>query len=579
MSKYDLLLLHPPAVYDFRKRSIFYGPVSDVVPSTPVFEMYPFGFTTMANHLHKRGYKVRIANLANMMLNDRGFDVEKFLSKMDSTVFGIDLHWLPHAHGALEIAEMVKRIHPGSDVVMGGFSSTYYHEELIGYPQVDFILRGDSTEVPLCELMDRLDKGATLDDVPNLSWKEDGRRRHNPLSFVPDDLDYMDIDYGWMVKSVIRYGDMEGFKPWKDWDQNPLTVIIPVKGCSLNCVECGGSCYAMRKYLGRNKPAFRSPEKVAEDLYNIQCYLKAPTFIVGDIRLAGDKWAERLLTEARRLGVRNHVVFELFRPAGEELFRMMDRNLEGFSIEMSPDSHDEEVRKMLGRNYTNQGFESTVRKALDNGCERFDLFFMIGLPGQDRESAMASSEYCMHLFSMLGNDTRLVPYMAPLAPFLDPGSLAFENPDGYGYRVLARTLEEHRVRLTNPSWKMVLSYETAWMDRDAIAETSYDAADLLNQVRFDCDQIDRGEFDDRAERTARARDLMKRLDRVLEVKDPEEREFKLAQLREEGYALMESTICQKRELEWKTRGALMNAPRAVLGLIRPKRRSRPRTGA
>jgi len=76
MSKYDLFLLHPPAVYDFRERSIFYGPVSDVVPSTPIFEMYPFGFTTMANHLHKRGYKVRIANLASMMLNDRKFDVE-----------------------------------------------------------------------------------------------------------------------------------------------------------------------------------------------------------------------------------------------------------------------------------------------------------------------------------------------------------------------------------------------------------------------------------------------------------------------------------------------------------------------
>ena len=79
MSKEDIIFLHAPSVYDFRKEFLFYGPVSDLVPSTPVFEMYPFGFTTMAAHLAKNGYKVRIVNLASMMLNDRELDVEKLI--------------------------------------------------------------------------------------------------------------------------------------------------------------------------------------------------------------------------------------------------------------------------------------------------------------------------------------------------------------------------------------------------------------------------------------------------------------------------------------------------------------------
>ena len=57
-------------------------------------------------------------------------------------MFGIDLHWLPHAHGSLAIAEIVKRLHPDSKVLFGGFSSSYYHEELINYPQVDLVLAG-----------------------------------------------------------------------------------------------------------------------------------------------------------------------------------------------------------------------------------------------------------------------------------------------------------------------------------------------------------------------------------------------------------------------------------------------------
>ena len=74
-------------------------------------------------------------------------------------MFGIDLHWLPHAHGALAIAEIVKRLHPDAKMLFGGFSSSYYHEELIRYPQVDLVLRGDSTEEPLAVLMGALEKG------------------------------------------------------------------------------------------------------------------------------------------------------------------------------------------------------------------------------------------------------------------------------------------------------------------------------------------------------------------------------------------------------------------------------------
>ena len=74
--KPDLILLHAPSVYDFRKKSIMFGPMSDLVPSTPIFEMYPIGFLTMANYLTRRGFSVRIINLAYRMYNEPDFDAE-----------------------------------------------------------------------------------------------------------------------------------------------------------------------------------------------------------------------------------------------------------------------------------------------------------------------------------------------------------------------------------------------------------------------------------------------------------------------------------------------------------------------
>src|SRR3970040_1190752 len=174
MTALDLLLLHAPSVYDFRQRSILYGPISDLIPSPPVFEMYPLGFITMTSYLGRRGFNVRIVNLALRMMNDRTFDVPALLRRVRPRAVGIDLHWLPHAHGALEIAKLAKAAHPDVPVILGGLSASYYHEELLARPEVDFVLRGDSTELPLHRLLCALDGGGGLEDVPNLSWKRDG---------------------------------------------------------------------------------------------------------------------------------------------------------------------------------------------------------------------------------------------------------------------------------------------------------------------------------------------------------------------------------------------------------------------
>jgi radical SAM superfamily enzyme YgiQ (UPF0313 family) len=111
-SRDDLVLVHPPSVYDFRRQATLWGPISDLVPSNPIFDMSPLGFTTIAEYLERHGHHVRIVNLAVRMLLDPEFDAEKMLASFDPAAFGIDLHWLPHAHGSLEVAGIIKRIYP-----------------------------------------------------------------------------------------------------------------------------------------------------------------------------------------------------------------------------------------------------------------------------------------------------------------------------------------------------------------------------------------------------------------------------------------------------------------------------------
>ena len=110
-------------------------------------------------------------------------------------------------------------------------------------------------------------------------------------------------------------------------------------------------------------------------------------------------------------------------------------------------------------------------------------------------------------------------YTSPLAPFFDPGSFAFEDPEKYGYRLFARTLEEHRARLDNPNWRRVLSYETVNMTRETIGEASYDAADLLNRVRVEVGLMTAEELKVREERSQEARLLMAEVEAAMGLTD------------------------------------------------------------
>lgn len=544
----DLLLLHAPSVYDFRERAILYGPVSDMVPSSTVFEMYPLGFLTIASYLHGQGMSVRIVNLALRMMRSRRFDVPAFIARQRPRAVGIDLHWLPHAHGALEVARIVKEQLPDVPVILGGLSSTYFHRELIEYPQVDFVLRGDSTEPPLHQLLVALRDGTPLDAIPNLAWKDSGRVRINPHGFVPTTLDYVDIRPDLVVEMMARYRDLESPLPFHGWWRNPIAAVFTVKGCAYECVTCGSSRTTCTHLTKRQRPVFRSPASLVANVEDFARLTKGPIALIGDLRQAGAEHASEVLDRLRRSGVSNEIIVELFSVPPHEFLREVDRSLPHWSIEFSPESHDQAVRNAQEgeADYTTAEMEEMLCEALRLRCERLDVFFMIGLPGQTLESVSRTVDYCEHLFQL--GDRRLSCYISPMGPFIDPGSRGFEEPERFGYRMFARTLEEHRQLLVQPTWERILNYETQWMTRRELVDATYAAARRLNELKMRYGRIPARRGRRVAASIDAASDLRARLESMLErgedpACDP--------QLKGEISRYSISTVCDKRELFWR----------------------------
>jgi radical SAM superfamily enzyme YgiQ (UPF0313 family) len=225
------------------------------------------------------------------------------------------------------------------------------------------------------------------------------------------------------------------------------------------------------------------------------------------------------------------------------------------------------VRRASGKFYTNEAMEESIRFALDHGCSKLDVFFMIGLPHQTPSSVMGTIDYCEHLMKTFGR--RLNPFISPLAPFLDPGSIAFEKAEEMGYRVFSKTLEDYRKALLAPSWKYTLSYETKWMTREEIVESSYQAGLRLTQLKGRFGLLD-GETARKTEkRILLAMEMIRKIDEIILLSEPE-RSQRLMNLKETFDRASMSTVCDKKEIKWPVFRWRLNFPNILRALLARK---------
>jgi hypothetical protein len=156
-------------------------------------------------------------------------------------------------------------------------------------------------------------------------------------------------------------------------------------------------------------------------------------------------------------------------------------------------------------------------------------------------------------------DHRISYFIAPLSPFLDPGSPAFENPVQYGYKKFCHTLEDFRQAVLQPSWKNMLSYETASMTRKEIVKATYDSAKKLNQFKYDHHIIAKDVYEEVNHKIIKSIELLDRIDELPSL-PPEGQKKELASIKEEVEFINRHSICGQNELKWEVKKLFANLP-------------------
>lgn len=481
----DIAFVHAPSIYDFRRKPLKEGPISDVVPSTPLFEMYPVGFVSMLNHALEEGFTGRICNLAVLMLSDNAFDVERYIKEVDADLFGIDLHWLPHVHGAFNVAKLIKKIHPDRKIVFGGFSSSYFAEEILAANEaVDYVLAGDLLEKQMNLLLDAVQKGSGLETVPNLVYRSNDRIVRNPPLKDPDPTAAEFINYKILVKNSLKYHDIKGHLPYYSWITNPAGMTLLQHGCQLNCGFCGGSNFAYKNRYNFTSPIRRDPSRIADEIEIVKETINSPVFIAGDINLMGEKFYTSLFDEIKKRGIDLPLLTEYFAPPGEDYFKTFSHDIPQFMCEISPDSSNQKIRSETGRYYSNHDLEKSIDLARSYGSRKFDVYFSIGLPFQTKSDVLEDVNYMEKLMSEHGSDTMpIFGFISPLSPFLDPGSLFYEMPDRYGFKIFASKITDYyNILDTGNSWEDFLNYETKWMSKKEMIQATYESGIKMVEV-------------------------------------------------------------------------------------------------
>jgi len=353
-----------------------------------------------------------------------------------------------------------------------------------------------------------------------------------------------------MVEMVMRYRDLESTLPFNGWWNNPITTVFTVKGCAFECVTCGSSHTSCTHLTKRQKPVYRSPASLVANMRDICRLAHGPIVLVGDLLMAGPEHAAEVLERLREADLPNTIVFEFFALPPAAFLQDIDRCVRHWSMEFSPESHEQSVRDAQEgeSGYTTEDMEAIIKEAVRLRCSRIDIFFMIGLPAQTTASVRDTVEYCGRLFQL--GDKRLSCFISPMGPFIDPGSRGFEEPERFGYRLFARTLEEHRQLLIQPTWEYILNYETKWMTRRELVDATYDAAERLNELKVEYGRLSKRRGRGVARGIAAARALRSRLDAGMAQGD---KGAAAEALKGEISRFSISTVCDKRELFWPRR--------------------------
>lgn len=381
----------------------------------------PQGLFYLGSAAQAAGHKVTIHDEA-LAANPQE-SLQQILS-CDADIIGMSVYSLPWQLKRVEdISRKIKAVRKSTLIIWGGWHTTLYPRHSILNEDVDIVVRGPG-EKPLCDLLDALERGRSLKDIPGLLFKENGRiietgdecldpeYLYPPLNPKIIDFDAYLMDHG-QGAGILRY--------------------IASRGCHASCRFC------VMSRLFKGRLICKPRKQVVDELRHIlRNYKISAIHFADDNTFRADSDALELcalineVTDGRGIPWRCSTRIDTLSRLADETFEKLAAS--GYKgVVVGIESGVDRVLRLMGKRITVPQIQKTLKSLVSKELNKNLFCFLFNFDGEAAAEAIKTLQLARQARLMLpqsdinlnvyfpgASDTSWLPIDAPssLAPRL-----------------------------------------------------------------------------------------------------------------------------------------------------------------
>jgi len=441
MEKLDCLFVHVP------KLKNYYRPIDQFI----WINFLPMGLLGLADLLQRHAISSQIVHMGVEWIENQDFSILDYIKEKNPRIVAFDLHWHHQSFDVMELVKKVKATFPSIYILLGGFTASFFHEEIMrNFDAVDGIIRGEA-EVPILELTHAILQGKEdLFSIPNLTWRRKGRILINPLSYVASEQDLNSLsftnfpllkNYSTYIRYIGQPFYVKGVSREKNfWIyslRSRLYHLTLGRGCPVQCTWCSGNIPSQKTVTGRREVTFRRVEEVLQSIREAISYGYETFHICFDPYPRNPDYFLNLFSRIRDEKIRMECFFECFGLPTIDFIKSFKKTFPGPKslIALSPDVGLDRLREIhKGNAYTQQA----LRECLDQLEEHqvsSDIFFTLGVPFENEENLQQT----IHLQKEIRKHYSKVRGIRTFTIEMEPGSPWHLDPEEFGVKTSLRS--------------------------------------------------------------------------------------------------------------------------------------------
>lgn len=325
-------------------------------------------------------------------------DVAKHVIAEKPAIVGITLFTIGVWNASL-IARQIKQSLPETLIIVGGpHISSLGHETMRRFPEFDIAVVGEG-ELTLVELLEAIQQEKSLGSIEGILYRDGSETRSTPPRVIQKVLDHLQMP-AWDLLPDFP----QAYTPAiYDFPAQPVATIAASRGCPFHCKFCDTSTF------GETVRAY-SPEKVFEMMRHLQeRYQVRHVIFVDDLFLASKKRTSDLchLLLEHKLGMTWSCCARVDTVKPDILGLMKKAGC--WEISFGLETGSNELLKKMDKVAEVERSEQAIHWTAAAGIRSKGLF-MLGYPGEDKQSIEATKAFIRRIPMTIMNLTKFTPY-------------------------------------------------------------------------------------------------------------------------------------------------------------------------